>query len=170
MNSFYHFYKITAGNDTYIGKTKDINRRLKHHQFRASHPSYQDYPLYKKIRENGGWSKVRTEVLVVEELTDVGSMDREKELIQDNNCSLNKKIPGRKRFNQTYYQRNIETLREKARNRYVKVKTEYKHPKKSKEQMREIALKRIKSTKRPPTDLTIEKYDLTAEEIEEALA
>lgn len=167
---YYHFYMLSIGDDTYVGKTKDINRRLKQHEFKSAHPSYLDYPLYKKIQENGGWPNVRTEIIGVEQLDSIESMEREKSLILEYNCTLNKKIPGKRRFNQTYYQRNIGRLREAARNRYTKIKTEYKHPKRTKEQMRAIALRRIKSTKRPPTDLTIEKYDLTAEEIQEALA
>lgn len=168
--SYFYFYKIQTGQDKYVGKTKDINRRLKAHQHRTNLANYEKVKLYETINKNGGWDSVSTEVLYVGEMDNVESMEMERQLIEEHNCNLNNKLPGKKRFNQTYYQRHKEELRAKAREKYVKTKKEYKHPPRTKEQLRQIALYRIKKTKRPPTDLTIEKYELTAEEIEECLA
>lgn len=167
--SYFYFYKIQTGDDLYVGKTKDINRRMKVHKCRSHSPNFEKVKLYETITKNGGWDNVNTEVLYVAEMNPEEAMDMEKQLIDEHRCTLNNKLPGKKRFNQTYYQRNKEEMRQKAREKYIKIKREYKHPKRTTEQLRKEALSRIRRTKRPPTDLTIEKYDLTAEEIEQCL-
>ena len=47
----YIIYKITCGDDCYIGSTKNYNQRIKDHIFRATREKYQHLKLYKRINE-----------------------------------------------------------------------------------------------------------------------
>tara|TARA_R110000737_G_scaffold32683_1_gene51091 strand:+ start:197 stop:694 length:498 start_codon:yes stop_codon:yes gene_type:complete len=44
-------YKITIIDDSYIGHTKNFNKRTKDHQYRKNDDKYKHIPLYKKMNE-----------------------------------------------------------------------------------------------------------------------
>lgn len=161
----YSFYKITIGDHSYVGKTKDINYRLKMHKYKCENPNFLHQKLYKCIKENGGWDYTSVEVLDTLELDNVDAIRTERELIQAHNTDLNERMPDPDRPPTSYYQRNIETQRVKARNKYKKTKTEWKCPQKTPEQKRELALKRIEKLRKRPTQLTMEKYNILEEDL-----
>tara|TARA_R110001606_G_scaffold159311_2_gene303212 strand:+ start:1703 stop:2161 length:459 start_codon:yes stop_codon:yes gene_type:complete len=58
-------YKLSIGDDFYIGSSKDMKQRKESHR-KAYHYEYRkdhNAPLYKKIRELGGWDKIKFEIL-----------------------------------------------------------------------------------------------------------
>ena len=59
MYSIYKLFKINS-NDCYIGKTKNINKRMVLHKF---YSKTSPYKLYDFMRTNGGFDKFGFEVL-----------------------------------------------------------------------------------------------------------
>jgi predicted GIY-YIG superfamily endonuclease len=53
----YTIYKISIGNEDYIGSTKDLKQRKSQHKYDCNTLNNQNYnfPLYQSIRTNGGW-------------------------------------------------------------------------------------------------------------------
>ena len=49
-------YKITTGNDIYVGSTFDFKGRMRRHRYSINNENSKDYnfKIYKKIRENNG--------------------------------------------------------------------------------------------------------------------
>lgn len=62
-----HIYKLSIGDDFYIGSTKSyyVTSRWGSHKNDCNDPSRKqhNYPVYKFIRANGGWDKVKRECL-----------------------------------------------------------------------------------------------------------
>ena len=59
------YYSIVAdGKVIYVGRTVNFNRRKQQHEYATNHPPAYSWitknntPLYKRIRELGGWEKV----------------------------------------------------------------------------------------------------------------
>jgi len=127
--------------------------------------NYIHQKLYKTIEENGGWEECRVEVIETIELGNQEAIQREKDLIEAHNSDLNERMPDPARTGQTYYQRHKEVQRVKARNKYKKTKTEWKHPQKTEEEKRELALKRCEQLRKRPTELTMEKYNILEEDL-----
>lgn len=63
----YIMYRISVGDYTYIGSTKDFKQRKQAHKKRYSNPNMRDYheKKYQIIREAGGWDKC--EMVPIEE-------------------------------------------------------------------------------------------------------
>ena len=64
------YYSIVADNNViYVGRTFDFKERCSSHKRSTNNPpryqhlTYNNTPLYKRIRELGGWSKVSMNVL-----------------------------------------------------------------------------------------------------------
>jgi len=163
----YFYYKISMNNLCYVGKTTNPKSRFSTHKCKAQ---TSNIPLYQRIRENGGWDKFKVEVIDTQEFQDGDqAREHEHELYIQHGANMNTCIPNGNPKAVSYYQQNRERLRVIARNKYKKTKTEWKHPKKTKEQMKTIHLNKIKRTGRIPTALTQEKYEITQEEIANAL-
>jgi len=62
-----HIYKLSIGDDFYIGSTSSyyVCNRWAGHKHDCDDPKRKqyNYPLYKRIRELGGWDKVKRECL-----------------------------------------------------------------------------------------------------------
>jgi hypothetical protein len=63
----YIIYKISIGDECYIGSTKDLAQRKAHHKHSCNNESSNKYhyKLYKYIRDNGGFDKC--DIIPVEE-------------------------------------------------------------------------------------------------------
>ena len=59
-------YKITVGEETYVGSTYDLKNRLRGHKSSCYNPESKEYnyKIYKYIREHSHWDNVNVEVLV----------------------------------------------------------------------------------------------------------
>lgn len=163
----YFYYKISMDNLCYVGKTTNPKSRFSTHKCKAQ---TSNIPLYQHIRENGGWKNFKVEVIDTQEFQD-GDQAREHEhtLYIQHGANMNTCIPNGNPKAVSYYQQNRDRLRIVARNKYKKTKTEWKHPKKTKEQMKTIHLNKIKRTGCVPTSLSKEKYEITQEEILQSL-
>ena len=166
--SLYYYYKISMNELSYVGKTTNPKSRFCTHKSKSQ---TSNIPLYKHIRDNGGWSNFKVEVIDTKEFAD-GESAREHEhtLYIQHGANMNTCIPNGNPKAVSYYQQNRERLRVVARNKYKKTKTEWKNPKKTKEEMKTIHLNRIKRTGCTPTPLTQEKYEITQDDIDQALA
>tara|TARA_R110000803_G_scaffold20214_2_gene52330 strand:+ start:1867 stop:2355 length:489 start_codon:yes stop_codon:yes gene_type:complete len=152
----------------YIGRTTNPKSRFSTHKCKAQ---TSNIPLYKHIRENGGWEKFKVEVIDVQEFQDGDdARQHEHNLFIQHNANLNTLIPNGNPKAVSYYQQNKEHLRIVAREKYKKTKTEWKYPKKTTEQMKTIHLNKIKRTGCIPTSLSKEKHKITQDEIDLALA
>ena len=163
----YFYYKISMDNLCYVGKTTNPKTRFSTHKCKAQ---TSNIPLYQRIRENGGWDKFKVEVIDTKEFQD-GDDAREHEhtLYLQHNANLNTLTPNGNPKAVSYYQQNRERLRVVAREKYTKTKTEWKYPKKTPEQMKVIHLNKIKRTGHTPTVLSQEKYEITQDEINQAI-
>jgi hypothetical protein len=166
MTTFF-YYKIAMNDLCYIGRTSNPKSRFSTHKCKAQ---TSNIPLYKHIRENGGWDKFKVEVIDVQEFQD-GDQAREHEhaLYIHHGANMNTLIPNGNPKATSYYQQNRDRLRIVARNKYKKTKTEWKYPQKTKEQMKVIHINKIKRTGLTPTSLSQEKYEITQDEIDEAI-
>ena len=85
--------------DIYIGSTFNFKARERDHKYNSKTPtcSKYDYPLYKKIREHGGWANWRMSTLIEEEFESKAEL-----VVQEGNyqlaygASLNGCIAGKK--------------------------------------------------------------------------
>jgi len=127
-----YIYKISNPdmNENYIGSTSDYRKRIVSHKYNTNRCNSIGYniPLYKFIRENGGWNNWESEI--IEEIDyDNKELLRKKErnYINENPYSLNCVIPTRTK--KEYYQDNKEKLkkyqREYERNKRERLKSQY---------------------------------------------
>lgn len=166
MTSTYFYYKIHKDHLCYIGKTADPKSRLSTHKSRTQS---SNIPLYQTIRDNGGWDQFKFEIIDTQNLNRDQARQRERELYDQHNANMNTLTPNGRPAAVAYYQRNKDRLREIARAKYKKTKTEWKCPRKTPDQFKALHLYRIARTGRTPTDLTREKYGITQDEIDRAL-
>jgi hypothetical protein len=84
----YYFYKIEIENNTYIGMTKNYDKRIAHH--RGCVKKNKKLKLYDFINENGGWDYVT--YCIVDECeceTIMIARQHEQKLINEYNSQLN---------------------------------------------------------------------------------
>jgi len=168
MNTYF-FYKIHNPNlpYCYIGRTRDPRARLATHKSKTPSSEFQ---IYKTIRENGGWTAGwRFEVIETCDMTTEDSMKKERELYETHNANLNMLVPDNNTAAYSYYQKHKDTLRVKAREKYQKTKTEWKHPRLSTEDKKTLTLRKAKNYGHIPTQFTMEKHGITQEELEQHL-
>ena len=113
-------YKISCLDESikesYVGSTVNFKKRIGSHK-RTCHnenSNEYNYPLYKFIRENGGWRA--WEMTIIDSLTTTDKNEKEKcerRYIEEQEFSLNKFIPTRSR--KEYHQDNKEKLNEISR-------------------------------------------------------
>ena len=62
-------YKISINDEFYIGSTSNLSTRINQHKFNILNPTSEKYnlPVYKYIREHGGFSNIKWDIIVVEE-------------------------------------------------------------------------------------------------------
>lgn len=168
--NIYFFYKISHSTlpHCYIGKTRNPRDRLATHRSKTKTCNYN---LYKTIRDNGGWEggHWKFDILETSELDNISAMEREQELYKEHKANLNMCKPDGNRSAYSYYQRNKETMRVIARNKYKKQKTEWLNPKMGSEKLKKIALNKVEKLGHLPTDFTMEKHKITAQEVQERL-
>lgn len=167
MAQIHYYYTLTKDNMCYVGRTKDPKARLATHRCRVRDSNYK---LYQEMRKNGGidaFTFTIVDTRVYEDPFD--ARQRERELTQELNANLNTCTPNNRPDNVSYYQRHKDTLRVKARERYQKTKTEWKHPPRTPAQTKKIHMAKIARTGVRPTQLTCEKYEITPDEIETAI-
>ena len=133
-----HFYKIVCKDinipDCYVGHTTNFSKRKSYHKescLKENNKSY-NMPLYKFIRDNGGWDGFDM-ILIETEHCDNSLEARKKErhYIEALNASLNQKapfrsIPERKEYKHNWYKNNFERIAEYKKQHYQDNKDHYK--------------------------------------------
>lgn len=111
----YIMYRITVGDYTYIGSTKDFKQRKKQHKTDCK---IKEIKVYQMIREAGGWDKC--EMTPIEEYECEGQLQariREEYWRREYNANMNsckayrtdeEKIEDKKEGNKAYYEVNKE--------------------------------------------------------------
>ena len=162
MSLINFFYRLTNGTDSYIGKTTNPNRRLLRFKHAVDDDDFQNWKM---------------EILESCQCTLEEAKLKERNYIEQYRPNLGSPLYLSEKER---YDSKSKELLEKKRNDYVRTKTEYKtspaHPmasyrhyaQNSKNILRKMALKRVSKVGNRPTPLTIEKYDLTEDEISEA--
>ena len=97
-----HFYKIVCKDldivPMYIGHTTNFKNRKLDHKKNCLNPNSKKYnfPVYSFIRENGGWENWEMIFMEKTECNDeLEALKRERELIEQNQASLNRHKPYR---------------------------------------------------------------------------
>ena len=90
MYSIYKLFKINS-NDCYIGKTKNINKRMVLHKF---YSKTSPYKLYEYMRANGGYENFDFEILETN-ITEEQGVNKERYYYDIYQPNLNNNVPGR---------------------------------------------------------------------------
>lgn len=93
MYSIYNLYKIDS-NDCYIGKTKDIAKRMALHKF---YSKTSPYKLYEFMRLNGGFENFTYEILETSIPQEQG-VNKERYYYDIYQPNLNNNVPGRSAY------------------------------------------------------------------------
>ena len=93
MYSIYNLYKIDS-NDCYIGKTKDINKRMALHKF---YSKTSPYKLYEYMRLNGGFENFTYEILETN-IPEEQGVNKERYYYDIYQPNLNNNVPGRSAY------------------------------------------------------------------------
>lgn len=125
----YIIYRITAGDYTYIGSTKDLIQRKNAHKCACK---TKELKVYQMIRECGGWDKC--EMTPIEEYECEGQLQahmREEYWRREYNANMNsykayrteeerieQKKEGTKEWGKKHYEENKETINAKHREHY----------------------------------------------------
>ena len=115
----YTFYKIVCKDenikDCYVGKTKNLNKRIISHKNSYNNENGKDYnlKLYQFIRENGDWNNWYFIEIDKDEYDNEDSAIKERYWIEELNANLNCRIPSRTR--KEYYQNNREKRNEQRK-------------------------------------------------------
>ena len=134
MYSIYNLYKKDS-NDNYIGKTKNINKRMALHKFYSKSSPYK---LYEFMRLNGGFENFEFEILE-DNIPEEQGVYKERYYYDMYTPNLNTNLPGRNQHDSKLYYRTKNRLEiiEKVRNwqrknkeRFNKYQREYKQNKK----------------------------------------
>ena len=134
----YRIINKETGENLYIGSTTDYNRRMAQHKYNCNNPNAEHYnvPIYKHIRELGGWEFVR-HVMIEEFTTCQNKMQlirREQELIDAQNATQNSvrayRTEEQKKQqdcvkSKKYNDANKEKIKEYHRMHYLKKKNEH---------------------------------------------
>ena len=98
MIYFYKLHHLDNLHECYVGSTIDVHKRTSDHKSDCNNPRSQKYNtrFYKYIRDNGGFDMWRVTVLEQHPfMTKSNKLNRENELIDVFNATLNKQRPGR---------------------------------------------------------------------------
>ena len=101
MEQNYFVYKLFNPDypEFYIGSTKDMKQRKRHHKFRCNNENDRFYNLkvYQYIRDHGGYSSWKYEILehITTSINKYELHDLERKAIEDMKPSLNERIPNR---------------------------------------------------------------------------
>ena len=90
MYTIYNLYKVDS-NDCYIGKTRDINKRMALHKF---YSKTSPYKLYKFMRLNGGFNNFDFEILETN-IPETEGNAKERYYYNLYSPSLNSNVPNR---------------------------------------------------------------------------
>lgn len=133
----YRLINKETGENLYIGSTTNYNKRMSNHKFNCNNPNaaYYNVPIYKHIRELGGWEFVRH--VMIEEFTTCQNklqlIRREQELIDAQNATQNSvrayRTEEQKKQqdcvkSKKYHDANKEKIKERKRIWYLKKKNE----------------------------------------------
>ena len=131
-----HFYKIVCKNadtkDCYVGHTTDFKRRKSEHKKHCNLETYKSHynlPVYRFIRENGGWDIWDMILIKTEECDNsLHARQRERYYLENENSTLNRVVPSRpyaEMLNENkerylaywrqYYYDNIEKRKQQAK-------------------------------------------------------
>jgi len=79
-----YIYKISINDECYIGSTNSIDNRYRQHQFNCINEKSDKHnlPVYKYIRENGGWENIKFEILSKIIFNGVLTLEKQKEIEQ----------------------------------------------------------------------------------------
>ena len=117
MHWIYWIYSKQEGVDgRYVGKTKSFENRRKQHEYSCNNETHHNYnyPVYKYIRENGGWDAFNMDILEICEDNEASA--RELYWYTEKQADLNYCVPNRTK--KECYEQNRE-------NRLVKMKQYY---------------------------------------------
>ena len=120
-------YKISCLDETiketYVGSTLKFKQRIKRHEINCHYENgdVYNYPLYKFIRENGGWEA--WEMKIIDSLTTTNKNEMlkfERRYIAEQKFSLNKQLPTRtvKKYYLDHKEKIIEYKKEWSRQWY----------------------------------------------------
>ncbi len=121
MFTIYNLYKVDS-NDCYIGKTRDINKRMALHKF---YSKTSPYKLYEFMRANGGYEKFDFEILETD-IPEEQGVAKENYYFNLYQPSLNSNVPGRSQYESKLQYRTknrlqiIERVREWQRENRIK--------------------------------------------------
>ena len=117
-------YKITINNECYIGSTNKIEVRYKQHKHNCTNEEASKYnlPLYKYIREHGGWEEIEFSILACIDCGRSLTLENQKKIEQKYlekykpTINTNKAYVGlpKAEYDKLRYEKRKEKLREKV--------------------------------------------------------
>ena len=135
MYSIYNLYKIDS-NDCYIGKTRNIIKRMALHKYYSKSSTYK---LYEFMRANGGFENFTYEILETN-IPEEQGVYKERYYFDIYQPSLNSNVPNRSQQESRLYYRtknrlqiieNVRQWQKDNRERFNKYQKEYKQNKKN---------------------------------------
>ena len=135
MYSIYNLYKIDS-NDCYIGKTRNIIKRMALHK---SYSKSSTYKLYEFMRANGGFENFTYEILETN-IPEEQGVYKERYYFDMYQPNLNSNVPNRSQQESKLYYRtknrlqiieNVRQWQKDNRERFNKYQREYKQNKKN---------------------------------------
>ena len=75
-------YQITCNNQLYIGSTNNLKNRIRQHRYNCTKITNKKYnlPLYKYIRENGGFENIKIEILKIFDSKNLEDQKKEEQI------------------------------------------------------------------------------------------
>ena len=135
MYTIYKLFKINS-NDCYIGKTRNINKRMALHKYYCKSSTYK---LYEFMRANGGFENFTYEILETN-IPEEQGVYKERYYFDMYQPSLNSNVPNRSQQESKLYYRtknrlqiieNVRQWQKDNRERFNKYQKEYKQNKKN---------------------------------------
>ena len=135
MYSIYNLYKIDS-NDCYIGKTRNIIKRMALHKYYSKSSTYK---LYEFMRANGGFENFTYEILETN-IPEEQGVYKERYYFDIYQPNLNSNVPNRSQQESKLYYRtknrlqiieNVRQWQKDNRERFNKYQKEYKQNKKN---------------------------------------
>ena len=123
MEKVYCVYKISCKDSNikhyYFGSTSNFYMRMANHKHNVNNykGTKHHFPLYKFMRESGGWSNWECEI-IHDNLAKDDARNLEKEYVLNNEYSLNQLIPAR--TNKEWRQANPEKIKIYSKKSYAK--------------------------------------------------
>ena len=135
MFTIYNLYKVDS-NDCYIGKTRNIIKRMALHKYYSKSSTYK---LYEFMRANGGFENFTYEILETN-IPEEQGVYKERYYFDIYQPSLNSNVPNRSQQESKLYYRtknrlqiieNVRQWQKDNRERFNKYQKEYKQNKKN---------------------------------------